>query len=106
MNKECIKQAATVEQAKELIAAELGLPQDKITFEVLQEPGKKLLGLFGGKAEVKGTATLARARLPHRPHSSRQRLRRKRQPPPLRATAVRQQRPPVRGWNRCCAAWG
>ncbi len=59
MNKECIKQAATVEQAKKLIAAELGLPQDKITFEVLQEPGKKLLGLFGGKAEVKGTATLA-----------------------------------------------
>ena len=56
MKKELIKQAATIEEAKALIAAELGVAEDAITFEVLQEPGKKVLGLFGGsEAEVKGT---------------------------------------------------
>ncbi|MBQ5840672.1 MAG: protein jag [Clostridia bacterium] len=56
MKKELIKQAATVEEAKALIAAEFGVAEDAITFEVLQEPGKKVLGLFGGSdAEVKGT---------------------------------------------------
>ncbi len=56
MKKELIKQAATVKEAKALIAAELGVTEDAITFEVLQEPGKKVLGLFGGsEAQVKGT---------------------------------------------------
>ncbi len=56
MKKELIKQAATVEEAKALIAAEWGVAEDAITFEILQQPGKKVLGLFGGaEAEVKGT---------------------------------------------------
>ncbi len=64
MEKEIIKQAATVEEAKALIMEELGLPEDSITFEVLQQPGKKLLGLFGGnEAEVKGTATVSAAQV-------------------------------------------
>ena len=56
MNNEIIKEAASVEEAKALIAAELGVGEDAIVFEVLQEPGKKVLGLFGGAdAKVKGT---------------------------------------------------
>ncbi|MBQ8753000.1 MAG: protein jag [Clostridia bacterium] len=53
---ELIKEAATVEEAKAAILAELALPEERVTFEVLQEPQKKVLGLFGGSdARVKGT---------------------------------------------------
>ncbi len=56
MNKEIIKEAASIEEAKALIIAELGVAEDAITFEVVQEAGKKVLGLFGGDpAIVKGT---------------------------------------------------
>ena len=56
MNKEIIKEAASVEEAKALIIAELGVAEDAIAFEVVQEAGKKVLGLFGGDpAIVKGT---------------------------------------------------
>ena len=56
MNKEIIKEAASVEEAKALIIAELGVSEDAIEFEVVQEAGKKVLGLFGGSdAIVKGT---------------------------------------------------
>ena len=56
MNKEIIKEAASVEEAKALIIAEMGVAEDTIVFEVLQEAGKKVLGLFGGDpAIVKGT---------------------------------------------------
>lgn len=56
MAKEIVKEAATVEEAKALIAAELNAPEDKISFEIVQEGGKKVLGLFGGSsAVVKGT---------------------------------------------------
>ena len=55
MNKEIIKEAASIEEAKAQIAAELGVAEDAITFTVLQEPEKKVLGLFGGTtAIVKG----------------------------------------------------
>ena len=55
MNNEIIKEAATVEEAKSLIAAELGVMEDRIAFEVLQEAGKKMFGLFGSAdAKVKG----------------------------------------------------
>lgn len=55
MNNEIIKEAATVEEAKSLIAAELGVTEDRIAFEVLQEAGKKMFGLFGSAdAKVKG----------------------------------------------------
>lgn len=56
MSKEIIKEAASVEEAKALIIAELGVSEDAITFEVVQEPEKKVLGIFGGtSAIVKGT---------------------------------------------------
>ncbi len=56
MNKEIIKEAASVEEAKALIIEELGVAEDAITFEVVQEAEKKVLGLFGGNpAIVKGT---------------------------------------------------
>lgn len=56
MAKELIMKATTVEQAKAKIAAAFGVGQEKIIFEVLQEPQKKTLGLFGGAdAEVRGT---------------------------------------------------
>ena len=56
MNKEIIKEAASIEEAKALIIEELGVSEDAITFEVMQEAGKKVLGLFGGDpAIVKGT---------------------------------------------------
>lgn len=58
MAKEWIARAATVEQAKAKIVAALGADEEKITFEVLQQPQKKTLGLFGGAdAEVRGTLT-------------------------------------------------
>lgn len=56
MAKELIMKATTVEQAKAKIAAAFGVEEDKITFEVLQQPQKKTFGLFGGAdAEVRGT---------------------------------------------------
>ena len=56
MSKEIIKEAASVEEAKALIAAELGVAEDAIAFEIVQEPEKKVLGLFGGTlAIVKGS---------------------------------------------------
>jgi len=55
MKKELIKEAATVEEAKALIAAEFGVSEDAIEFEVQQEAEKKVLGIFGGTdAIVKG----------------------------------------------------
>lgn len=60
MRKECIKEAASIEEARAAVAEELGVSQDQIEFEVLQEPHKKTLGLFGGSnARVKGTVQLA-----------------------------------------------
>ena len=56
MAREIVKEAASVEEARALIAAELGTTEDKIRFEVVQEAGKKVLGLFGGaNAIVKGS---------------------------------------------------
>ncbi|MBQ3094025.1 MAG: protein jag, partial [Clostridia bacterium] len=69
MRNECVKEAATIEEAKALIAEELKKPMDEITFDVMQEPQKKTLGLFGGaNAIVKGVceqspADLAKAYL-------------------------------------------
>ena len=56
MAREIVKEAASVEEARALIAAELNTTEDKINFEVVQEAGKKVLGLFGGtNAIVKGS---------------------------------------------------
>ncbi len=55
MRKEAIKEAASVEEAKALIAAELEADIQDIVFTVEQEPQKKTFGLFGGaNAIVKG----------------------------------------------------
>lgn len=55
MRKECVKEAATIEEAKALIVSELGADEAALTFEVVQEPQKKTFGLFGGaNAIVKG----------------------------------------------------
>lgn len=48
MLKECITEAASIEEALQIAAAQLGQPADALQYEVLQEPQKKTLGLFGG----------------------------------------------------------
>ena len=50
VQKELIKEAATVEEAVQLAAEELGVSAEKLDIEVLQEPQKKTFGLFGGTA--------------------------------------------------------
>ena len=58
MQKEIIKEAETVEEAALLAAQELGVSQDKLQVEVLQEPQKKAFGLFGGTlAKIKATVS-------------------------------------------------
>ena len=52
MKKEIIKEAASVEEAKAAIAAEFGVSEDAIEFEVQQEAEKKVLGIFGGTAAI------------------------------------------------------
>ncbi len=65
MHKQIVKEAATVEDAMALIAEELGVAQDQITFEVLRQPQKKTFGLFGGtNAMVQGDADI-----PEKPES-------------------------------------
>ncbi len=55
MRKECVKEAATIEEAKALIVAEWEVDADSVSFEIVQEPQKKTFGLFGGaNAIVKG----------------------------------------------------
>ena len=48
MLREVIREADTIEEAKEAAAAALGMPADQLQFEILQMPQKKTLGLFGG----------------------------------------------------------
>jgi len=48
VRKEAIKEAATLEEAKEAAAKEIGLDVQTAQFEILQMPQKKTLGLFGG----------------------------------------------------------
>ena len=66
MAKEIVKEASTIEEAKALAVAALGVAEDQIEFVVLQEPQKKALGLFGGcdaivKATVKEACSPAAA---------------------------------------------
>ena len=56
MSKQVTIEAETVEAAREQAAQQLGVAEEALTFEVLQEPQKKKLGLFGGvPAIVKAT---------------------------------------------------
>lgn len=58
MAKQVVKEAATVEEAKAAALAALGADEENVTFEVLQEPKGKTLGLFGGcDAIVRATVT-------------------------------------------------
>ncbi len=56
MQKELIKEAESIEKAIELAAEELQVTADELDVEVLQEPQKKVLGLFGGvSAKIRAT---------------------------------------------------
>ena len=60
MLREAIKEAATVEEARRAAAEELGVAEQDAQFEVLQEPQKKTLGLFGGcPARVRATVKVS-----------------------------------------------
>lgn len=52
MKKEIIKEAATVEEALAAAAAELGVDVAALQHEVVQQPQKKVLGLFGGQPAI------------------------------------------------------
>ena len=55
LQKEAIKEAATIEEASRAAALELGVSVEDMKTEVLQQPQKKTLGLFGGcPARVRG----------------------------------------------------
>ncbi|MDE6729845.1 MAG: Jag N-terminal domain-containing protein, partial [Oscillospiraceae bacterium] len=48
--------AKTVQDAKALAARTFGAEEDKIRFEILEEPKKGLFGMFkGGEAKIKAT---------------------------------------------------
>jgi spoIIIJ-associated protein len=49
MQRECIKEAPTVEEAVDAALDELGVQQDAVGYEVLEEPGKRLFGLGSGR---------------------------------------------------------
>lgn len=48
MLRETTVTADTIEEAKQKACEELGVDMEKIQFEILQQPEKKILGLFGG----------------------------------------------------------
>jgi len=50
MNTEVTKEAPTVEEAVDAALEELGVQQDAVEYEVLQEPGKRVFGLGSDKA--------------------------------------------------------
>lgn len=50
MEKEVTTEAATVEDAVDAALEQLGVQQDAVEFEVLEEPGRKLFGLGSDKA--------------------------------------------------------
>lgn len=45
MQRECVKEAPSVEEAVDSALEELGVQQDAVEYEVLEQPGKKLFGL-------------------------------------------------------------
>ncbi len=49
MERECIKEAPTVEEAVDAALEELGVQQDAVDYEVLDEPGRKVFGLGADK---------------------------------------------------------
>ncbi len=49
--------AASVEEAKELAAREFGVSEEKISFNVIEEPKKGLFGKIKGEAKVEAEYT-------------------------------------------------
>ncbi len=49
MERECIKEAPTVEEAVDAALEDLGVQQDAVQYEVLDEPGRKVFGLGSEK---------------------------------------------------------
>jgi len=45
MERECVKEAPTVEEAVDAALEELGVQQDAVEYEVVEEPGKKVFGM-------------------------------------------------------------
>jgi len=52
MERECIKEAPTVAEAVDAALEELGVQQDAVAYEILEEPGKKIFGI-GAEREAK-----------------------------------------------------
>lgn len=52
-----VREAATVFEAKRVIAKELGMAEDRISFTILEEPRRGLLGLGSRLAKVQGEGT-------------------------------------------------
>jgi predicted RNA-binding protein Jag len=52
MERECIKEAPTVAEAVDAALEELGVQQDAVGYEILEEPGKKIFGI-GSEREAK-----------------------------------------------------
>lgn len=48
MIKETVATAATIEEAKKIAVEELGIEDENVQFEILQQPERKKLGIFGG----------------------------------------------------------
>ena len=63
MKKETIVTAKTVEAAKEIGAAELGVSVDIVDIEVIEEPSKGFLGFGATDAKVKVSYELTRGEL-------------------------------------------
>jgi len=64
MDRECITEAATVEEAVDAALEQLGVQQDAVEYEVLEEPGKKMFGM--------GSARSARVRVWVKPEVARE----------------------------------
>lgn len=45
MERECVKEAATVAEAVDAALEELGVQQDAVAYEIIEEPGKKIFGI-------------------------------------------------------------
>jgi spoIIIJ-associated protein len=50
MERECLKEAPTVAEAVDAALEELGVQQDAVAYEILEEPGKKMFGIGGDRA--------------------------------------------------------
>lgn len=48
MIKETVATASTIEEAKKIAVEELGIEDENVQFEILQQPERKKLGIFGG----------------------------------------------------------